>query len=192
MKLFWTGMSKVTKFFVQVSDSRFWVIRPHRINLSQPCSQWQKYEWEKGGKRHSGRGESRSILWVLFLLKTWTIYRVDSIIKQKSIRRRFITCIDMHGYSIIKHLILFQKYYQMFANLIIKHFKGLKFQLWNIQIPRKFNYKTANSSKTQNLNIQLARNIEIVLLLNFRGIRMFYNWNFEPLKCFIIKLANIW
>ena len=44
----------------------------------------------------------------------------------------------MHENLIIKHSILFEKYYRVFANSIIKHFKGSK----------HFNYKTANCRKT--------------------------------------------
>ena len=69
------------------------------------------------------------------LIKVFISYdsylRGRSFYKTKSIRKRFIRCVDLHENSIIKHSILFEKYYRVFANSIIKH-----------AIARKFNYKT--------------------------------------------------
>ena len=87
------------------------------------------------------------------------ILRGRSYYKTESIRRRFITCVDLHENSIIKHSILFEKYYGVFANSIIKHSRVQKFNYKTSQYfensiikqlrARNFNYKTSNCSKTQ-------------------------------------------
>ena len=50
----------------------FDIIRPNRINLHPPRSQWQQYEWET--KLHWGRGEGRFILLRLFIIWTALIW----------------------------------------------------------------------------------------------------------------------
>ena len=74
------------------------------------------------------------------------IVRGRSYYKTKSIRRRFITCVDVHENSIIKHSILFEKYHCVFANSIIKHSRV-----------RNFNYKTSHYLDNSIIKQPIAR-----------------------------------